>query len=126
MAQERATAKTSKINRTTLVSSSLVERYCRGLDDWPRSWMGWEKDIPPGQEPAFYSRPKPFRVMSTTCGCQARRSSAISIKILLDEKLPAERLLPRVIGDDGGPLVHNGSEKEQGSFDSTCRKLPAS
>jgi hypothetical protein len=25
--------------------------------------------------------------------------------------------------DEGGPLVHNGSEEVQRSFDSTCRKL---
>jgi hypothetical protein len=28
-----------------------------------------------------------------------------------------------VIGDDGGPLIHNGSEEELSSFDSTRRKL---
>ena len=38
-------------------------------------------------------------------------------------KLPAKRLLCSVINEDGGPLIHNGSEEEQRSFDSTCRKL---
>ena len=38
-------------------------------------------------------------------------------------KVPADRLLHRVIGEDGGPLIHNGSEEEQSSLDSTCRKL---
>jgi len=38
-------------------------------------------------------------------------------------KLPADRILHGVIGDDGGPLIPNGSEEEQSSFDSTCRKL---
>jgi hypothetical protein len=38
-------------------------------------------------------------------------------------KMAAERLLGNVIHEDGGPLVHNGSEEEQRSFDSTCRKL---
>jgi len=28
-----------------------------------------------------------------------------------------------VIHEEGGPLIHNGSEDEQRSFDSTCRKL---
>jgi hypothetical protein len=28
-----------------------------------------------------------------------------------------------VIYEDGGPLIHNGSEDEQRSFDSTCRKF---
>jgi len=42
----KAAAKTSKINRTAPGSSADLERYCRGLDGWPRSWMGWEKDLP--------------------------------------------------------------------------------
>jgi hypothetical protein len=38
-------------------------------------------------------------------------------------KVAAEKLLRSVIHGDGGPLVHNGSEDEQRSFDSTCCKL---
>ena len=41
-------------------------------------------------------------------------------------KMAADRLLRNVIHEDGGPLIHNGSEEEQRSFDSTCRKLHAS
>jgi len=29
----------------------------------------------------------------------------------------------RWMGEDGGPLIHNGWEDEQRSFDSTCRKF---
>ena len=38
-------------------------------------------------------------------------------------KVAAERLLRNVVHVDGGPLIHNGSEEEQLSLDSTCRKL---
>ncbi|HTS56213.1 MAG TPA: hypothetical protein VMH03_01610, partial [Terriglobales bacterium] len=38
-------------------------------------------------------------------------------------KMAADRLLRNVIHEDGGPLIHNGSEEEQCSFDSTRRKL---
>jgi hypothetical protein len=38
-------------------------------------------------------------------------------------KVAVDRLLRDVVYEDGGPLVHNGSEGEQRSFDSTCRKL---
>jgi len=41
-----AVTKTCKINRTTPVAPSHLERYCRDLDGWPCSWMGWEKDLP--------------------------------------------------------------------------------
>ena len=38
-------------------------------------------------------------------------------------KVPAEKLIRNVVGADGGPLIYNGSEEEQRSFDSTCRKF---
>ena len=38
-------------------------------------------------------------------------------------KASAEQLVRKVIHEDGGPLIHNGSEDEQRSFDSTCRKF---
>ena len=38
-------------------------------------------------------------------------------------KIDITRLLNENIDDDGGPLIHNGSEAEQRSLDSTCRKL---
>ena len=42
-------AKTSTINRTALLPHPEVSRYCHDLENWPRSWMGWEKDLPPGE-----------------------------------------------------------------------------
>src|SRR5437899_12873901 len=57
MARKVAAAKTSKINRTAAASSSQLERYCRDLDGWPRSWMGWEKDLPPGEKLVACFRP---------------------------------------------------------------------
>ena len=38
-------------------------------------------------------------------------------------KVAADRLLRDVIYEDGGPLLYHGSEEEQRSFDSTCRKF---
>ena len=38
-------------------------------------------------------------------------------------KSSAEHLVRKVIHEDGGPLIHNGGEDEQRSFDSTCRKF---
>jgi hypothetical protein len=38
-------------------------------------------------------------------------------------KMAADRLLRNVIHENGGPLIYNGSEEEQRSLDSTCRKL---
>ena len=38
-------------------------------------------------------------------------------------KKTAEQLLRHAVYDDGGPLIHNGSEEDQRSFDATFRKL---
>jgi hypothetical protein len=38
-------------------------------------------------------------------------------------KVAADRLLRGAVQADGGPLIHNGDEETQRSFDSTCRKL---
>ena len=38
-------------------------------------------------------------------------------------KVAAGKLIRNVIHEDGGPLIHNGWEDEQRSFDSTCRKF---
>lgn len=38
-------------------------------------------------------------------------------------KVAAPQLISRAIHEDGGPLIYNGGEDEQRSFDSTCRKF---
>src|SRR6202049_3862644 len=48
-------AKTSRVNRAA--PSSDASAYCRDLDNWPRSWMGLEKDLPPGEELVACLRP---------------------------------------------------------------------
>jgi hypothetical protein len=57
MARQRAKAKNSTINRATPALLSLLEHYCRGLDGWARSWMGWEKDLPTGEKLVACFRP---------------------------------------------------------------------
>ena len=60
MARPIAKAKTSRVDRATTPGSTVdVSAYCCDLDKWPRSWMGLEKDLPPGEQtaelpPAFY------------------------------------------------------------------------
>ena len=38
-------------------------------------------------------------------------------------RIAADRLLREAVHEYGGPAVHNGSQDQQRSFDSTCRKL---
>jgi len=135
MARKRATAKTSTINRATLASSSDLECYCRGLDGWPRSWMGWEKDLPPGEKLVACFRPFLEHLVSSDLSPKTIQKHVDNLWVLGGElirdlnedpslrKLPVEGLLQDAIDADGGPLIHNGSEEEQRSFDSTCRRL---
>jgi hypothetical protein len=39
------------------VAAIAVSSYGRDLHDWPRSWMGVEKDLPPGEQLVAHFRP---------------------------------------------------------------------
>jgi len=136
MARKRTAAKTSTINRTTTVSPSLLDRYCRGLDTWPRSWMGWEKDLPPGEQLVACFRPFLEDLVASDLSPKTIQKHvdnlwALGGEIIRDlnetpslRRKTIEQLLDDRINDDGGPLLYGvDSEEQQRSFDSTCRKL---
>src|SRR5579863_7676961 len=50
-------ARTTKINRAPSAPRRDLEHYCRDLNGWPRSWMGLEKDLPPGEALVACFRP---------------------------------------------------------------------
>ena len=128
--------KTSRVNRATRpVPVPDVSAYCGDLDRWPRSWMGLEKDLPPGEQLLVCLRPFIEQLASSTLSPKTIRRHVDNLWMLGGEiirdlhydpslrKVAVERILRDVVYEDGGPLVHNGSEEEQRSFDSTCRKL---
>jgi hypothetical protein len=130
-------AKTTRINRATPAPTEDIERYCRGLDGWPRSWMGMEKDVPPGERLVICFRPFiEFLVTSSDLSRKTIQKHIDNLWVLGGEiirdlnytpslrKKNIQQVLSDVIDDDGGPLIHGGSsEEQQRSFDSTCRKL---
>lgn len=97
--------------------------------------MGLEKDLPPGEQLIACMRPFIEHLASSALSPKTIRRHVDNLWMLGGEiirdlhcspslrKAPADRLLRKVIHGDGGPLIHNGSEEEQRSFDSTCRKL---
>jgi hypothetical protein len=136
MARTGSTAETSTINRVTKSVSALdVSGYCRDLESWPRSWMGWEKDLPPGERLVACFRLFIQHVASSGLSGKTIRRHVDNLWLLGGEiirdlnqtpslrKVDVERLLKDRIHEDGGPLIPHGSEDEQRSFDSTCRKL---
>jgi len=128
--------KTSRVNHTAVPAPPPdVLAYCRDLDNWPHSWMGLEKDLPPGEAILACLRPFIVYLASSTLSPKTIRRHVNNLWVLGGEIIrdlnydpslrtkAVEVLLRNVIHQDGGPLVHNGSEEEQRSFDATCRKL---
>jgi hypothetical protein len=129
-------AKTSRVTRaTTPAPSSDPSAYYRDLEDWPRSWMGLDKDLPPGEQLLACFRPFIEHLASSSLSRKTIRKHVDNLWMLGGEiirdlhedpalrKVATDRVLRNAIHEDGGPLLHNGSEEEQRSFDSTCRKL---
>jgi hypothetical protein len=137
MAKKAAAAKTTRINRAACASAVDLEYYCRGLNDWPRSWMGSEKDVAPGEKLVTCFRP--FVEYLVRCADLSPKTIQRHVdhlwvlggEIIRDlnetpslRKKNIEQILVDVIDDEGGPLIYGiSSEQQQRSFDSTCRKF---
>jgi len=128
-------AKTSRVNRAPESAAAEVSAYCRDLENWPRSWMGLEEDLPPGEGLLTCFRPFIAHLGSSRLSAKTVRRHVDNLWLLGGEiirglhynpslrKVAADRLFRDAVHEDGGPLIHNGSEDEQLSFDATCRKL---
>jgi hypothetical protein len=135
MARMMAKAKTSRINRNATLAPRDASAYYKDLDRWARSWMGLEKDLPPGEALVVCFRPFIAHLASSGLSPRTIRRHVDNLWLLGGEiirglnfnrplrKKTAEQLLRHAVYDDGGPLIHNGSEEDQRSFDATCRKL---
>jgi hypothetical protein len=136
MARTISKAKNSRVNRTTAqVPATDVSAYWRDLDKWPRSWMGLEKDLLPGEQLLACFRPIIEHLASSNLSLKTIRRHVDNLRMLGGEiirdlncdpsrrKVVADRLLCDVIHAGGRPLIHNGSEEEQRSFDKSCRKV---
>jgi hypothetical protein len=135
MARMMAKAKNPRINRKATLAPSDASAYCKDLDRWARSWMGLEKDLLPGEALVVCFRPFIEHMASSGLAPRTIRRHVDNLWLLGGEiirdlnynpslrKKTAEQLLRHAVYDDGGPLIHNGSEEDQRSFDATCRKL---
>ncbi len=109
--------------------------YCRDLQEWPERWMGEEKDLPPSRKLVEYFTPFLLDLAASGLSKKTIQRHVDNMWLLGGEiirdmnydpslrKVAAEQLIHNVIQEDGGPLIHNGWEDEQRSFDSTCRKF---
>jgi hypothetical protein len=126
--------KTSTISRSAL--AVLLEQYCRGLEGWPRAWMGLQKDLPPGEKLVAYFRPFLEHLVASDLSPKTIQKHvdnvwALGGEIIRDlnenpflRKKSIEQILADRIDEEGGPLLYDvDSEEQQRSFDSTCKKL---
>jgi hypothetical protein len=130
------TARITKINRAASPRHDL-EHYCRDLNGWPRSWMGLEKDLPPGQKLVACFRPFLEALAASHLSPKTIQKHVDNLWSLGGEiirnlhdtpslrRQSIEQLLANRIDDEGGPLVYplESEESLQRSLDSTCRKL---
>jgi hypothetical protein len=110
-------------------------RDCRDLSEWPERWMGEAKDLPPGRRLVEYFTPFLLHLAESGLSKKTIQNHVDNMWLLGGEiirdvneeprlrKRLAEELVRNVIHEDGGPLIHNGWEHVQRSFDSTCRKF---
>src|SRR5229473_2867352 len=128
-------ARTTKITRvTTTAAHRHLEHYCRDLNSWPRSWMGLEADLPPGEELRALFRPFLEHLAASDLSPKTIQKHVDNMWALGGEfirdlhsdsslrKKPVELVLRQMI-EYGGPLLYHGGEDQQRSFDSTCRKF---
>src|SRR6266436_5798499 len=118
MAKRISTVKTSTINRATPVPHPDLSQYCPDLENWPRSWMGWEKDLPPGEKLVACFRPFVEHLASSNLSRKTIRKHIDNLWVLGGEiirdlnetpslrKKDVGQILFAVIDDEGGPLIH--------------------
>jgi len=97
--------------------------------------MGVEKDLPPGRALVVCFRPFIEDLASSGMSPKTVRQHVDNLWTLGGEiirdlhydpslrKKTVDQLLRDAVHEHGGPAVHNGSEEQQRSVDSTCRKL---
>jgi hypothetical protein len=135
MAKKASMAKTSTLNHSTPVVHAPLAAYCKDLDDWPRSWMGFPKDLPPGEKMVACFRPFLEHLIHANLSRKTIRKHVDNLWILGGEiirdlnetpslrKVPVEDLVLDVLKEGGPLLYHCDSEEQLRSFESTCRKL---
>src|ERR1700684_3854054 len=115
MARMVAKKKTSSVTRATTSAPSPDASACYGdLDNWPRSWMGLEKDVPPGEQLLACFRPFIVHLASSNLSPKTIRRHVDNLWLLGGEiirdlnldpsqrKVAVHKLLRDAIGADCG------------------------
>lgn len=112
-----------------------LQQYCPDLDNWPKSWSGGPCDIEPGQRLVACFTPFLLHLIDLGLSRKTLRMHRDNLWLLGGELIralwddpplrnrPVQQVLSSAIADDGGPFIYNGTEEQQRSLDSTCRRF---
>jgi len=120
------TARTTKITRATTAARHALEHYCRDLNGWPRSWMGLEKDVPPGEQLLALFRPFLEHLAASDLSPKTiqKHTDLARISRALIGKVEALDPTQRVVLDMDSTEIPVYGEQENsaynGHFESTC------
>jgi hypothetical protein len=109
--------------------------FGKDLNEWPRSWMGFPEDVPPGETIVECFRPFLNHLIQLQLSQNTLRKHVNNLWVLGGEiirklndtpslrNVPIDDLVFDVV-QDGGPLPYGcDSEEALRSFESSCRKL---
>lgn len=97
--------------------------------------MGEERDLPPGRKLVEIFTPFLLHLAETGLSKRTIQRHIDNMWVLGGEiirdlnldpslrKVAVETILRKAVWEDGGPLIYHGTEDDQRSFDTTCRKF---
>jgi hypothetical protein len=114
---------------------SKLLTICPDFPDWPRRWMGDERDLQYGHDLLEAMRPFADHLAQSGLTDKTLKNHLTNLWLLGGEiirdvnaykaySVPAAEKLKLSVGPDGGPSCrHLDSESQQRSYDRTCRML---
>ena len=111
------------------------EKLKKDMEQWPKSWAGFDSDVPLGKEIVKSMHPFLSALMEGYSKTTINRhvsnlwllGGEMISHIHTDPEMKdfvGEELLLRFVDEEGGPYSrHLATEEEQKSLDATCRKL---
>ena len=117
-----------------IVTQAELDAYCPDLAQWPTIWHYEPRDLVPGEHIVAVFKPFLAYLLSQCLSHKTLHLHRDNLWLLGGELIRELHETPRlrkhpakewvVVAVDGGegPLLHGGSEQEQCSFDSTCKK----
>jgi hypothetical protein len=113
-----------------------LEKLNKDMERWPKSWAGFDSDIPMGKEIVRVMLPFLVAMVADQLAYTTIKRHVDNLWLLGGEiirgvyavpelkKLHGKELLLRFVDEEGGPISrHLATEDEQRTFDATCRKF---